>query len=441
MITDQDWQAVVQKFNEAISPVGETMFDSYEDIRNYCNRFYKNEDILRLNKIVNSLRICDPAVGSGHFLVSALNELIKTKADFGILSDDKGNYIRDCEIEIESDELTINDSRGQDLSYEIKDGKPLSSQIQTIQKTLFHEKQQLIENCLFGVDINPNSVKICRLRLWIELLKNAYYKEETDYQQLETLPNIDINIKCGNSLLSRFALDADLAQSLKSIKYTVKEYREFVTNYKNERNRDAKRELQKIISGIKTDIVTQIRLSDPKKKRLDKLLYDLYYRFSGNMMFEEEAHYGDGKKKDANEEKKKIEAEVKTLENELEEVKGNAIYKGAFEWRFEFPEVLDDEGKFLGFDVVIANPPYGVEFNNEEKSYIKINYRSYQYKFDSYIYFMELGIKLLKQNGSIDYIVPSLWLTLENSNLIRKILLKQNKYEPAGESALFKPIF
>jgi adenine-specific DNA-methyltransferase len=88
---------------------------------------------------------------------------------------------------------------------------------------------------LFGVDINPKSVLICRLRLWIELLKNAYYKEETNFTELETLPNIDINIKCGNSLLSRFALDADLSKALKSIKYDVKAYRGFVNDYKNEK--------------------------------------------------------------------------------------------------------------------------------------------------------------------------------------------------------------
>ena len=65
------------------------------------------------------------------------------------------------------------------------------------------------------MDINPNSVKICRLRLWIELLKNAYYKNGTE---LETLPNIDINIKCGNSLVSRFSIDSDLSEALKKSK-------------------------------------------------------------------------------------------------------------------------------------------------------------------------------------------------------------------------------
>ena len=75
-----------------------------------------------------------------------------------------------------------------------------------MQETLFNEKRKIIENCLFGVDINPNSVNICRLRLWIELLKHAYYTRESSYTRLETLPNIDINIKCGDSLVSRFAL-------------------------------------------------------------------------------------------------------------------------------------------------------------------------------------------------------------------------------------------
>lgn len=109
---------------------------------------------------------------------------------------------------------------------------------------MFHQKQTIIENSLFGVDINPKSVLICRLRLWIELLKNAYYKEAA-YTELETLPNIDINIKCGNSLLSRFPLDADLTKALKSIKYDIKAYRGFVNEYKNEKSRDVKRGLQK----------------------------------------------------------------------------------------------------------------------------------------------------------------------------------------------------
>ena len=87
-------------------------------------------------------------------------------------------------------------------------------------------KRIIIENCLFGVDINPKSVMICRLRLWIELLKNAYYTTKSNYSELETLPNIDINIKCGNSLISRFSLDEDLKPILKGLSISIIEYKE-----------------------------------------------------------------------------------------------------------------------------------------------------------------------------------------------------------------------
>ena len=124
-----------------------------------------------------------------------------------------GKSLNRYEIEVVNDELIVTDEDGELFEY-----NPANKESQRIQETLFHEKQTIIENCLFGVDINPNSVKICRLRLWIELLKNAYYMYDVETghaPSLQTLPNIDINIKCGNSLISRFALDADLKQALK----------------------------------------------------------------------------------------------------------------------------------------------------------------------------------------------------------------------------------
>jgi type II restriction/modification system DNA methylase subunit YeeA len=156
-------------------------FDKFEDVKNYTSRLFKTTEILKANEVINSLRICDPAVGSGHFLVSALNEIISIKAELGILADQQGNSISGYEIEIINDELIITDPKTNILEYKLQNGKPLNKEIQRLQKALFHEKQTIIENCLFGVDINPNSVKICRLRLWIELLKNAYYKEESNF--------------------------------------------------------------------------------------------------------------------------------------------------------------------------------------------------------------------------------------------------------------------
>ena len=175
--------AVVQKFNSTKNWQCKSIDDLYENI----------EDRKEANEIINSLKICDPAVGSGHFLVSALNELIAVKSDLKILTGRDGKRLKEYRVEVVNDELIVTDEDGEFFEY-----KPLNPESQRIQEALFHEKQTIIENCLFGVDINPNSVKICRLRLWIELLKNAYYKTN---DELETLPNIDINIKCGNSLI------------------------------------------------------------------------------------------------------------------------------------------------------------------------------------------------------------------------------------------------
>jgi type II restriction/modification system DNA methylase subunit YeeA len=260
--------AVVQKFKDKFG----IDIDTFEDLEIYVGRFYKTENVLEFNRLINSLHLCDPAVGSGHFLVSSLNEIIAIKGKLGILADESGKPFPNFEITIENDELTVFDkSRNEFFKYRITDGKPHSKEANRLQKTLFHEKQTLIENCLFGVDINPNSVKICRLRLWIELLKNAYYKESSGFAELETLPNIDINIKEGNSLISRFALDEDLKQILKQVKHSIEDYRNFVLGYKETRDREKKREFEAKIKQIKDDFKTQMFFFSPERKKLREI--------------------------------------------------------------------------------------------------------------------------------------------------------------------------
>lgn len=407
--------AVVEKFNETLSEKGKKLFDKFEDIKNYTSRHYKTEDVLKANEIINSLHICDPAVGSGHFLVSALNEIIAVKAELGILADDKGNNLSGYEIETVNDELIITDQQGNPIEYKLQNGKPISKEVQRLQKTLFHQKQTIIENCLFGVDINPKSVLICRLRLWIELLKNAYYKE-AEYTELETLPNIDINIKCGNSLLSRFPLDADLTKALKRIKYDIKAYRGFVNDYKNEKSRDVKRGLQKIIDSIKSDFRTEIFNNDPKVVKLSKLSGDLYNLLNQGKLFEL-----DSKEKKARKEKQqKLEADITKLSKEIEEIKTNALYKNAFEWRFEFPEVLNNKGEFEGFDLIIGNPPYVVVQSDLYLERFKTG-KCY----DLYCYFYELGKSLLKENLPLAFITPSLFIKGLKFKTLQDFLLKE----------------
>lgn len=414
--------AVVEKFNETLSEKDKKLFDKFEDIKNYTSRHYKTEDVLKSNEIINSLHICDPAVGSGHFLVSALNEIIAIKAELGILADDKGNNLSGYEIEIVNDELIITDQQGNPIEYKLQNGKPISKEVQRLQKTLFHQKQTIIENCLFGVDINPKSVLICRLRLWIELLKNAYYKE-AEYAELETLPNIDINIKCGNSLLSRFPLDADLTKALKSIKYDIKAYRGFVNDYKNEKSRDVKRGLQKIIDSIKSDFRTEIFNNDPKVIKLSKLSGDLYNLLNQGKLFEL-----DSKEKKARKEKQqKLEADITKLSKEIEEIKTNALYKNAFEWRFEFPEVLNNKGEFEGFDLIIGNPPYIKEYENRDAFNGLRNLECYQGKMDIWYLFGDLGLKILKPNNYLGYIATNNWVTNAGASNFRNIVIQNSQ--------------
>ncbi len=396
-------KAVVQKFNE-------TKNWNCQDLNEIYNKI---DDLKEANNIVNSIKICDPAVGSGHFLVSALNEIIAIKNDLKILQDRNGKRLKEYHVEVVNDELIVTDEEGELFEY-----NPTNKESQRIQETLFHEKQTIIENCLFGVDINPNSVKICRLRLWIELLKNAYYKNATE---LETLPNIDINIKNGNSLVSRFALDADLKAALKNSKWNINSYRLAVNTYRNAENKEQKREMEQLIADIKSDFRSEISLNDPKLKKYRKLTGDLF------MMTKQPELFEMSKKEKAvwNKRVETLTKESKKLEAEIEEIKANKIYENAFEWRFEFPEVLNDDGDFVGFDVVIGNPPYlRVRDESEQvRKYYFDNYSVSENQLDLYHLFIERSFSIANKESVHSLIVPNAFLANQNNIRLRKFIL------------------
>lgn len=396
-------KAVVHKFETAKGWSGLTFDQLYNKL--------EPEDIGQANEIINSLLICDPAVGSGHFLVSALNEIIAIKNDLRILTDRQGKRLKEYHVEVVNDELIITDEDGELFEYH-----PGNKEKQRVQEALFHEKQRLIENCLFGVDINPNSVKICRLRLWIELLKHAYYKND---RELETLPNIDINIKCGNSLVSRFSNDADLKQALRKSKWSIDTYRIAVSAYREAQSKEEKRKMEKLISDIKSEFQSEISVNDPLKKKLAKVRGDLTNLMTVTSLLEKT------KKEKQDEEKKmrSLSMEVNALEAELEELRSSAVFENSLEWRFEFPEVLDDDGDFVGFDVVIGNPPY---IRQEElvqyKPYFQRNFETYAGTADLYVYFVERGMSLLKPGGQFVYILPNKWMRAGYGSAMRSYL-------------------
>ena len=422
-------RAVVQKFKSSPNP--SKAGENFSTVETFNDLYNSITDLQGANEIINSLKICDPAVGSGHFLVSALNEIISIKQDLGILLDRKGKRLKEYQMDIVNDELIITDDDGIPFTY-----NPKSAESQRVQETLFHEKQTIIENCLFGVDINPNSVKICRLRLWIELLKNAYYKVDprrvdnpSRVEELETLPNIDINIKCGNSLIARFGLDADLKKALKQSKWNIESYKLAVETYRNAESKEQKREMERLILAIKQNFSTEIRLNDPIKTRLEKLSNELYNRFTGAFLFEPETPYGKIEKdleKKRKIEKDKLEKEIKKLLGHIEEIKNNTIYENAFEWRFEFPEVLNDAGDFVGFDVVIGNPPYVdiKELEQIDTTFFFDNYTTASNRINLYAIFIEKSYRLLRSGASLSFIIPNSILMNSSYSDLRKLIVE-----------------
>ena len=390
-------RAVVQKFND----IKGWNCQSLKEVGNECaaNRI----GIEERNRIINSLRICDPAVGSGHFLVSALNELIYIKYKLNALCSANGDLL-DGVLKIENDELII--TRIDDNMFSYNPNDKLS---QKIQETLFNEKRTIIENCLFGVDINPNSVNICRLRLWIELLKNAYYHTDGT---LETLPNIDINIKCGNSLVSRYDTKVDISNVLK--KKELDDYKEKVRTYKDAPNKIVKHELEEIIEQLKEKFKESLKQNSGafrKYKNAQKIISDL----TSPQLFEP-----------TKKEKKEIEERIKNAKKEIadyEEKQKNSIYENALEWRLEFPETLDEEGNFVGFDVVIGNPPYidselmvnsGME---REREYLQERFQNLSGNWDMYMAFFELALSM---GNIVAYITPDKWLAKDFGEVFRK---------------------
>lgn len=403
-------RCVTDKYNKKYRTSYSTFADLAEDF-DYTDKTKRDE----VNELINSMMICDPAVGSGHFIVSALNELIAIKWELKVLKTIDGRRFK-YRVDIEDDELVITDADGE-LRYD-----PNDVESQLVQETLFNEKRILIENCLFGVDINPNSAEICQLRLWIELLKNAYYyKGEDGRRHLQTLPNIDINIKCGNSLVMKYPLNAPIDHVLRGSGVTIGDYKKHVSDYKNSPSKENKHLLKQDITAIKTKLDEGYDKDTDEYKKWVKVCSDiLKYDFS--LFPPEEA------------ETKKL-AELRRQEAKLrlalEEVSARHARLGAFEWRYEFPEVLDDKGRFKGFDCIIGNPPYGVSIKDDYRKTVEEKYE-HMPDYEIYYYFISLGHQLLKDNGYLAYIIPNTWLFNQFAQPHREALVETDENHPSA---------
>ncbi|WP_187856718.1 Eco57I restriction-modification methylase domain-containing protein [Helicobacter pylori] len=404
-----------------------------EALRGKIDRNFSNEKAKEYLNTLLTLRVCDPAVGSGHFLVSALNEMVLIAYELGLIA---SLYRHD--LKLENDEIIIHTPENKIFNYTIPHSE--NDPHHHIQKELFELKKDIIENCLFGVDINPNSCEITKLRLWIELLKYSYYifEEGKNTNKLETLPNIDINIKCANSLISRFNLNDDL-KKIPNIKQKIQEYKDLVAQYKdpNPLYPLNKQDLINKIQDLKNTF--SLTLKDPKTKaELEKAIEKHITKYNDfalddkslldglDMGVRVKNLFGTPKLSPKEEEEAFASyGRIRALRKKLDDALSGGEYHNAFEWRFEFPEVLDDEGNFLGFDCIIGNPPY---MQVKKGLYSSIFYPFSEGKDigkqNTYKVFIELGFNLTKQKGLISLITQSSIMCDCSAQFTRELLLK-----------------
>ncbi|HEF2166605.1 TPA: Eco57I restriction-modification methylase domain-containing protein [Campylobacter jejuni] len=382
----------------------------------------RKEDKKAQKELLNSIKICDPAVGSGHFLVSALNVMLS-------IYDELNLFDEEFYLEVQNDEILITGRKGEFIEY--KRPKTPKDKAHLIQQELFYTKKDIIENNLFGVDINPNSCEITKLRLWIELLKHSFYQsfDDENYHDLKTLPNIDINIKCGNSLVSYFETGKSLSH-YPNIKERINKYKRIVKDYKEGFYTD-KSYINQEIKNLKISF-KNFCFADKFKKEM-KSFNDKCEKYSkkyGNFLAVDDENlkfFVSANLTLFDFDEKEATKEFVNLKKEYDNI-FNLESNHPFEWRFEFPEILDDDGNFKGFDLIIGNPPYiRQEELKELKPHLAKNYKVYKGTSDIYTYFYELGFNVLKDNGVLSYITSNKYTRAGYGEALREFLLKNVK--------------
>ncbi|EHG8699932.1 class I SAM-dependent DNA methyltransferase [Campylobacter coli] len=383
----------------------------------------RKEDKKAQKELLNSIKICDPAVGSGHFLVSALNVMLS-------IYDELNLFDEEFYLEVQNDEILITNHKGEFIEY--KRPSTPKDKAHLIQQELFHTKKDIIENNLFGVDINPNSCEITKLRLWIELLKHSFYQsfDDENYHDLKTLPNIDINIKCGNSLVSYFETGKSLSH-YPNIKERMSKYKRIVKDYKEgfytDKNLIAK-EIKNLQESFKN-----FCLKDKFNKEIKQLTNGAneYSKKYGDFLADE--HHDEKFKSFFSKNMFEFSFDEKVAIKEFANLKKeydnifNLESNHPFEWRFEFPEILDDDGNFKGFDLIIGNPPYIKEAENKELFTNTKKLRTYQGKMDIWYHFVGRGFDILKNNGYLAFIVTNNWVTNSGAKKLRNIVLEESQ--------------
>lgn len=349
---------------------------------------------LDIDAALRSVKICDPAIGSGAFPMGMVFEILRVKKEiFGYLKKSTFNY-RD-------------------------------------------EKLDIIKHSIYGVDLDKGAVDIARLRFWLSLI--------VDEEEPSPLPNLDYRIMQGDSLVESFEgveLDyleernngrqvievdlfgTDLRKSAPKAEYTEEDKEsliKLVDAYFEPHDYKTKQTIHNQIEKIIHDNIELIF------KKEDEGLHDQILIHEANKAtIRLDKNDPAAKRKKKEEAIKKLEAQIEKLQEERKKLKlklkrlaeiSKKEEKPYFLWHLFFRDIFEDKTKG-GFDIVIANPPYGVDVDKEIQQHYELGKR------DSYGVFMSMALKkLLKPGGHMCYIVSDTWLTISSHFLLRQQIL------------------
>jgi len=354
------------------------------------------------------IKICDPAIGSGAFPVGLLHELVNAQL---VIKPHFSDTYRNVKLK--------------EFGFSKKD-TPSES------RYVYRLKRHIIQESIYGVDIDASAIDIARLRLWLSLVV-----DEDDFDPIETLPNLDYKIVCGNSLMSRFPLDMPIDNVFKEFnkkvqsdnyknsaikkligkkKINLESYKKLTNDYLKESSHEMKLLFRELISEIKSSFVTELenndkqKLSDARGALTNLQAIDIF-----------------GKPLGTKSQISKAKKTFKELEKSREEIEAGTLYINAIEWRFEFPNLLNSHGDFKGFDVIIGNPPYKIEYDKQLKSAYENAYATFKRNNDIYVAFFQKGLQTLSDIGSLNFITPNTFLNGDYFIELRKHIVQDYK--------------
>jgi hypothetical protein len=277
-------------------------------------------------------------------------------------------------------------------------------------------KRHIIENSIYGVDVEKGAVDIARLRFWLSLI--------VDEERPTPLPNLEYKIVVGNSLVSRF--EDEIIQIDWNVQHnTGGLFEQDLFEVKSKLLNEISKKQNKYFEPSQTN-KEKLKL-EIRNLKLDLLINQL------QLMIEQSGvkYHDTGKKKTP----KQIEAELqvegwKRTLSKLKVLKEKPEKTfNHFDWKLDFPELLNPllNGKDIGFDIVIANPPYIKEYTKKSAFDGFRNSPYYQGKMDLWYGFACVSIDLLKENGVECFIAQNNWITSAGASIFREKVLKETE--------------